>query len=219
MKKLEICLLLLIFGAFFGVLGFFLCYETHESSSFEQISFTIDRPYLEVVQNLAKKDSLEKIVEQNDATLVEKSWKNFNIEVPQRVLRIKEYTINGVLDFVIEKHDKFLGNLNIPFTQSINFDKNMLKIDTKLQKNHEKVTFYEKNVEITPFLSENKTFVEIKSKLSIKNKIPFFAKEIMDKKVNENNKNDVKKLENNLKNMLNKVKVNIFRAKQEILGW
>lgn len=211
MKKLEICLSLLIFSAFFGVLGFFLCYGTHESSSFEQISFVIERPYLEVVQNLAKKDSLEKIVEQNDAILVEKLWKNFNIEVPQRVLRIREYKINGVLDFVVEKHDKFLGNLNIPFTQTVNFDKNMLKIDIKLQKNHEKVTFYEKSIEITPFLSENKTFVEIKSKLSIKNKIPFFVKEIMDKKVDENNKKDVKKLEDNLKNMLNKIKINVFR--------
>lgn len=193
-----------------------ILFKTHESNSDQQISFTIEKPYLEVVQNIAKKDFLEKIIEQNDAVLVEKTWKNFDIQVPQRVLRIKEYKIHGNLDFLIEKHDKFLGNLLIPFTQTINFDKNMLKIDTNLQKSHEKITFYEKNIEITPFLDENKTFVEIKSKLSIKNQIPFFLKETMDKKVDENNKKDVKKLEDTLKNNLNNIKINVFRSN---LGW
>jgi hypothetical protein len=181
----------------------------HESNSIDQISFVVDKPYLSVVKNLSKKDSLEGIVRENDATLIEKSWENFNIDVPRRVLRVKDYKISGILYFKIEKNDSFLGKMVIPFVQTVNFDRNTLKIDIKLREIQKNLIFYEKNIKITPISDENKTFVEIKSELTVKNKIPFFFKDFMDKKVTENNKNDIKKLESNLKYTTNQVKLTI----------
>lgn len=208
MKK--ILLFFTIFLVFLTFLSIF-CFINHKSESFEQTSFVLDTPYLSVVQNLAKKDALEQIVKENDAQLSEKSWENFDIDVPNRLLRIKEYKISGILHFVVEKNDNFLGKLVIPFTQIINFDKNMLKIDIKLEDTQEKILFYEKSIKITPILKENKTFFEINSKITIKNKIFFFFKNFMDEKVVENNKKDIEQLEKNLKKITKKPKLNIVR--------
>ena len=190
-------LTLIVFACFFGFLD-------HESPSLEQISFTIDAPYLNVVQNLAKKDALEQIVKENNAILTEKKWEKFDVDVPKRLLRLKEYKISGILHFVVEKNDKFLGDLVIPFTQKIDFDKNALKIDIKSENEQKNIVKYDKNIKITPISDENKTFFEISNKLIIKNKIFFLFRDFMDKKIVVSNKKDIKQLEANLKNIINR---------------
>lgn len=200
----RILLIFAVFLLFLGVFSYFSCFIDHESASFEQVSFAIDSPYLGVVKNLSKKDSLEHIIEESDAKLNEKSWESFDVDIPNRLLRLREYKINGVLRFIVEKNDNFLGNLVIPFKQVINFDKNMLKVEINLDGEQKKIIFYKKIIKITPIADENKTFFEISSKLTIKNRIFFFFKDFMDKKVVESNKKDLLQLENNLKNIVNK---------------
>ena len=60
----------------------YFCLENHESYSKEEVAFTIDKPYLATIKGLATKNSLEKMVEENDGMLVYKNWESFDVEVP-----------------------------------------------------------------------------------------------------------------------------------------
>jgi len=87
MKKslFFILFLLVLTGSFYYTL------IEHESSSLSEQSLVINKPYISVVKSLATKESLEKIVEENDGILRSKQWQNFTIDVPKRILKIKEY--------------------------------------------------------------------------------------------------------------------------------
>ena len=70
----------------------YLCLKEHESRSLEKEEFVIEAPYLAVVRGLAKKDSLERIVEQNDAKVTGKNWETFQLEIPKRLLKVNAPT-------------------------------------------------------------------------------------------------------------------------------
>jgi chromosome segregation protein len=50
----------------------------------------------------------------------------------------------------VEKKDKDLGNLKLPFTQEFHFDDKKFLIETKLDNPQENIENYSKNIEITP---------------------------------------------------------------------
>jgi ABC-type sugar transport system permease subunit len=57
-------------------LAFYFSFLDYESCSSEKISFVINKPYLTIIKDFAKKESLEKTIEDNDGKLVYKEWKN-----------------------------------------------------------------------------------------------------------------------------------------------
>jgi hypothetical protein len=208
-KKSIICVL--IIATIFTVFAIFSL-KNHESDNKEEICFTIDKPYISVVKDLATKNSLEKIVEDHNGSITHKNWERFDVEIPKRILRIKQYKIYGCLKFTIEKKDKNIGNLTLPFIQEFHLDDKIFNVETELINPQENILLYSKNIEITP-KEENglltKTNVCIKSELKVKKLIPFFFSNYMDEKVKQNNINDLKKLKNNIENISSQSKITL----------
>jgi ABC-type sugar transport system permease subunit len=185
-------ILILIFGFYFS----FIDYESYNT---QEVNFVINKPYLSVVKSLATKESLEKTVEDGNGRLRSKNWQSFVVEVPKKILRIKEYKLEGKLDFVVEKEDDSLGRLVLPFEQNVSVDKDIFHIKTNLKEPQKNVTLYNKAIEITPSLEDHlKTQVSIKNEIKIKKFIPFFLKDFMNKKVEKTNKEDLENLRLNL---------------------
>jgi hypothetical protein len=203
-----------ILGTILIACGYF-CMESHESHSTEQIEFTIDKPYLQVVKGLATKNSLEKIVEDSDGVIAKKNWKSFNVEMPQMALRIREYKIEGELEFTVNKKDSDLGELKLPFVQKMNLDKHVLSLDTELAEPQPSIPAYSKTVEVSPLVEEDmKTHVMAKSELKVRKTIPFFFKDHMDRKVAESNKRDLDRLKSNIMSITSQKSVVTFQRKQ-----
>jgi hypothetical protein len=209
MKKIIILTLtitvIFLTSAFFSL-------KNHESNSTEEICFTIDKPYIAVVKDLATKNSLEKMVEDHEGTVTQKNWDSFNVEVPKRILRLKQYKIDGCLKFTVEKKDKDLGDLKLPFVQDFQLDDKKFSVNTKLVDPQENITEYNKNIEITP-KDENglptKTNICLKSELKVKKLIPFFFSNYMDEKVKQNNIDDLNDLKNNIINSASQSKITL----------
>ena len=201
-----------VLGTILIACGYF-CMQIHESHSSEEIEFTIEKPYLQVIKGLATKNSLEKIVEDSDGVVTNKNWENFNVEIPQRILRIRDYKIEGTMTFTVEKKDKELGELRLPFIQKINLDKEVFSLKTNLTSPQPQILAYEKIVEISPSLEDAlpKTHVSAKSELKIRKTIPFFFKEYMDKKVAETNRRDLEQLKSNIMKISNQKSVVTFQ--------
>lgn len=201
-----------VLGTILIAFGYF-CMQIHESHSSEEIEFTIEKPYLQVIKGLATKNSLEKIVEDSDGVVTNKNWENFNVEIPQRILRIRDYKIEGTMTFTVEKKDKELGELRLPFIQKINLDKEVFSLKTNLTSPQPQILAYEKIVEISPSLEDAlpKTHVSAKSELKIRKTIPFFFKEYMDKKVAETNRRDLEQLKSNIMKISNQKSVVTFQ--------
>lgn len=179
----------------------YLCLEEHESRSLERAEFVIDAPYLAVVRGLAKKDSLERIVEDNDAKVTGKNWESFQIEVPRRLLKIKDYRLEGTLKFAVEKKDPDLGELKLPFVQDMRLDDQILSIKTRLEIPQKHISSYDKKVEISPDLEEGplqKTHVSVSCELAVRKTIPFFFGKAMDGKVANANRKDIERLKANI---------------------
>lgn len=185
----------------FILIAFAFSFSNHESYNESSIELQLDKPYILVTKELATKQSLEKTIEDNDAKLVSKEWESFVVEVPKRIIKLREYELLGKLNFSIEKESLDLGNIKLNFEQNIDINKNIFKIDTKLKESQKNVLVLNKLIEISPF--ENKTKLIIKSEIKIKKIIPFFAKKIMDKKVEEYNKKDLENLKNKLLSIIN----------------
>jgi hypothetical protein len=200
MKKtiLPVLFFLLIF-----LIGY-LCLESHESQSSTNTEFFIDKPYLAVIKGMATKNSLEKIVEDNDGVVTNKNWDHFQVEVPRRVLRVKEYKLEGLLKFNVEKTDPSLGKLRLPFIQEMRLDDQVLSLRTKLAESQKHVIVCDKIVEISPILEDDgllqRTHVSIKSELAVRKTIPFFFGKMMDDKVDQANKKDIERLKTNIIN-------------------
>ena len=186
----------------FLIISFFLTFKNISSFSSKEESFVSDKPFLVVIKNLATKKSFEEIIEQNDAVLEEKTWDYLDISIPKRVLKIREYELNGKMNFSILKKDLDLGELRLFFEQLIHLDKKSLNIKIDLLKEHKNVIIYNKTVEIVP-LDEKSSKIFIKSEIKIKKFIPFFYENYMNKKVEKNNKKDILELKNNLKKIIN----------------
>ena len=178
----------------------YLCLEKHESHSEESLEFTIDKPYLQTVRNLATKNSLERIAEDNNATVTGKYWDHFNVEVPQKILRLKDYKINGTLRFTVSKEDPDLGDLRLTFVQDMDLDEHILRLNTKLLMPDPKIPVISKMVEISPLVEEDmpKTHVLARSELKVRKTIPFFLRDHMDKMVEESNRKDLERLKNKI---------------------
>jgi len=209
MKKIIVYIIAL---TVFALTSAFYSFKTHESNSKEEICFEIDKPYVAVVKDLATKNSLEKMVESNNGSITSKNWEIFEVEVPKRILRLKQYKIDGCLKFTVEKKDKDLGNLKLPFTQEFHLDDKKFLIETKLNNPQENIENYSKNIEITP-KEENglptKTNICIKSELKVKKTIPFFFSGYMDEKVRQNNVEDANNLKNNIINVASQSKITL----------
>lgn len=207
MKKIIICVLAITIAVLTSA---FLSLKNHESNSKEEVFFTIDKPYLAVVKDLATKNSLEKMVQEHNGVITDKNWENFTVEVPKRILRIKKYKINGCLKFTVEKKDKDLGDLKMPFVQEIYLDDKQFSIATKLSVPQKNILQYSKNIEITP-KEENglptKTNIYIKSELKVEKSVPFFFSGYMDEKVSKNNIDDLNELKTNIENISSQSKI------------
>jgi len=177
----------------------YFCFKNHESHSLKKIEFVIEKPYLNLIRNLAKKDSLEKIIEKNGIEITNKKWHEFIVDVPDRVIRLRQYKLEGHFEFTVVKKDNYLGKLILPFEQKTLVDFQDLIIKTKLIKPNDFVTFCEKKIKIYP---KNKmTAIEVSSEIKIKKFIPFMFEELMDKKVNEFNEQDINNFKENLINI------------------
>lgn len=192
---------IIILATFFIGCSLALTFKVNISNSHIEESIIIEKPFLVVLKNLAKKSSFEKIIEQNDANLIEKKWDYLNVEVPRRILRIKDYQLNGVMNFSIEKYDKDLGKLELKFIQNIHLDENLLIIKINLYEQHKNIILYEKNIKVQP-IDQKTSKISIKSEIKIKKYIPFFIKNNMNEKVQKNNEKDILNLINNLKKII-----------------
>jgi hypothetical protein len=182
------------------------CITEHESYSVETVEFVVEKPYLIVAKEVATKNSLEKIVEQQNGAVKGKQWTKFEVEVPQRILKLKEYSLNGEMNFVVEKNDPSLGNLILPFKQQIHMDRNMFLIETQLSESNRKIPTCSRNITISPNLDDQslpETHIKISSSLKVKTKIFFFLKDVMDQKVKESNKTEIENTKNTLMSITN----------------
>jgi hypothetical protein len=219
MKTYITLFFMLVFVVIVLSIGY-LCLENYESYSKEEVAFTIDKPYLATVKGLATKNSLEKMVEENDGMLVYKNWESFDIEVPQRILRIKEYKVHGKLKFIVEKTDHDLGPIKLPFVQEIHLDNHIFDISTKLVSPQKNIPSYNKTIQISPLFEGNnkiaqQTHVKISSELKIKKLIPIFFKKFMDDKVKQTNQKDIEQLKNNILNMSNQKSILTFKLQPQ----
>ena len=192
---IPILVSLLILASYFSL-------QNHESLSEERIEFFMNKPYVAVVKELATKNSLEKMVQENDGFVKSKEWEFFNVEVPQRILRIREYKIDGKLKFIVEKMDADLGRLELPFVQEVHFDNVIFAVNTELEAPQKSVLLCIKKIEMSPMIDDdrmaNRTHVVITSKLKIRKTIPFFTKAIMDNKVKQANLKDIDRIKANV---------------------
>jgi hypothetical protein len=154
------------------------------------------------VKELATKNSLEKMVQENDGSVQSKEWEFFNVEIPQRILRIREYKIDGKLKFIVEKMDADLGRLKLPFVQEMHLDNVIFTVNTELESPQKIVLLCIKKIEMSPMIDDdrmaNRTHVVITSKLKVRKTIPFFTKAIMDNKVKQANLKDLDRLKANI---------------------
>ena len=197
---------ILLFFAFLfltTIVCFYFTLVKHESYSSHEDSFVINKPYLSVVKSLATKDSLEKTIEDSNGRLIRKQWNNFTVEVPKRILQLREYKLEGDLEFTIEKEDSSLGHLVLPFDQTIKVNKEDFNIKTRLRAVQSNVLICSRDVEIFPSLDDPlKTQVQVKSELKIRKLIPYFFKDFMNKKVEQTNKEDLENLSKTLMRVL-----------------
>ena len=194
MKKICLPVFLLIFL----ILLFILTFETREFSSKEQVEFFVDKPYLSLIKELSAKNSLEKIAEENNSRIVNKSWRRFDIKVPRKLLNVAQYELDAVLVFEIEKSDPYLGSLNLPFTQKVKVTNKEFTVDTDLRDFQKNIMSCKKFINIKPNPKGLNTIVQVESELSIKLKAPFFLKNKINKKVKENNLNEIENIKNNI---------------------
>lgn len=195
--------------------GYF-CMNLHESHSSEQIEFVIEKPYFQVIKGLATKNSLEKVVEDGDGVVAKKNWKTFNVEIPQIALRLKEYKMEGELEFIVHQKDPDLGEMKLHFLQKMNLDKHIFSIETELAEPSPKIPVYSKKVEISPLVEEDllKTHFLVKSEVKVRKTIPFFFNDYMDKKVADHNKKDIEQLKSNITKILGQKSVVTFERKR-----
>jgi hypothetical protein len=202
MKKYTFAGLILLF-----VLSAYFCIINHESRTELECEFIIDKPYILVVKSLATKNSMEKMIQENEGVITYKNWENFNVEVPKRILRLKEYKLDGKLRFTVEKIDHDLGHIKLPFVQELHLDNHILNIKTGLIASQKQIIVYNKVIEISPLVenetSLQKTHVSIKSELKVKKLIPFFFKDFMNDKVKQTNQKDIDQIKNNIINISN----------------
>lgn len=199
MKKLLLILFFITTACIAATLFFYYSLVVHESNSVCEENFVIKKPYFEVVQSLAAKEPLEKIIESNNAKLKNKQWQKFIISRPRRLLNLKEYELEGLLDFNVEKNDKSLGDIILRFQQKVNVKKDEFNIQTYLREPHNNIICYNKIIKIIP-INEFETQVNFESEVKVKKKIPYFFDKNMDEIVEKMNRDDLLNLKNNIIN-------------------
>ena len=94
--------------------------------------------------------------------------------------------------FVWQKNEQIEAAFRHLEKQNIHVDKNTFNINTNLSQPQKNILSYNKSVVITPSTDDSlTTHVEIKSELKVKKLIPFFFRNLMNKKVEETNKKDI----------------------------
>lgn len=188
----NFCLILL---SILAILCFFI--ENHTSKSEIKQSFEIDKPYLSVLKDFSTKNSLEKIIEQNNAVLLDKKWQYLNLEVI-RIRKPRQWNIDGKLNFTVETQDESLGKQKLDFYQDVSLKNDTMNIKTGLISSSKNIVLCERTIKFVKKDQEDKTLVEIEAKLSVKKIIPKFLIQKMDKKLNESNEKEVENLKNNI---------------------
>jgi hypothetical protein len=175
-----------------------LCFlnENHTKQSNIKQSFEVNKPYLNVLKDFSTKNSLEKIVEQNNAVLLDKKWEYLNLEVI-RIRKPRQWNVDGRLIFTIEINNSDLGKQKLEFYQDIDLKNNVMIIKNGLVSPGKSIILCEKTIKFFE-KDKDKALVEIESKLEVKKLIPKFFIETMDKKVDENNLKEVENLKNNI---------------------
>ena len=176
-----------------------LCFlnENHTKESNIKQSVEVNKPYLNVLKDFSTKNSLEKIVEQNNAVLLDKKWEYLNLEVV-RIRKPRQWNVDGRLIFTIETKDDDLGSQKLEFYQDIDLKNNVMIIKTSLVSPGKNIILCERTIKFFEKDQKDKTLVEIESKLEVKKLIPKFFIKTMDKKVDENNLREVENLKNNI---------------------
>ena len=193
MKIFKSLLLILLLSAAI------LCFlnETHTTESDIKQSFEVNKPYISVLKDFSTKSSLEKIIEQNNAVLLDKKWEHLNLEVI-RIRKPRQWSVDGRLIFTIETKNSDLGNQKLEFFQNISLKNNIMLITTGLTTPGKNIILCERTIKFFENDQKDKTLVEIESKLSVKKLLPKFLIKTMDKKVKENNLKEIENLRNNI---------------------
>ena len=192
MKILLVILILLLCTAF----AVPVCFTSHIASTQDATFFIIEKPFIEIFKKLANKNSLEKIIQQNNDTLVDKNWEYLNVEII-RILKPKSWTINGKMNFTVDTNNDFKTRLH--FNQFVDYSQGMLKIITKLETPDKNILICEKTIQIIDQI--NNTKVNVKTTLVVKKYIPKYFVKLMDDKVKEHNLKDIQKIKDNLINI------------------
>lgn len=197
MKKKYIIIIIILLVLLTPLL-FLKKINIEEERNFE---FNVDKSYLEVVKNILNKKSLEEVLEKNNAVLIEKKWEYLNIE-PLFLLRPRMWEVDGKMHFKIKKADKNLGPIELEFQQTINYNKDNLKIDVFLEKEKDFLKKYENHINIIP--NYEKTRIKIKNLIKIEMFIFSFLKPYIHKKLNKFIEEDIIKIKENIKKQVEK---------------
>jgi hypothetical protein len=117
----------------------------------------VESPYLAVIKGMATKNSLEKIIEENNGVVKNKNWESFQVEVPRRILRIKEYKIEGIMRLHMKRRILTLVILELRFVQEMHLDDQVLFMNTRLVSPHEHVTACRRTIEVSPSVRAKRT--------------------------------------------------------------
>lgn len=174
---------------------FLLSLVDHESTDKTSLEFTVERPYLAVMSNIATKNSLERIVEQEDGVVTGKEWNKFEVEVPQRLLRIREYGFHSEMKFIVKRSDYWTGFSSLPFVQDVKMNRESLLIDTSLSEDHKKLKKCTSKIEASPHLdSLTSTLIKVESEITLRCRLPFFLKSMMERRLKDYNEKRVNEM-------------------------
>lgn len=187
----------------FLILTICCLFVKEEVAKEKQISFKINKPYFQSLRSLASKESLENILEKNNAKLVKKEWEHLDLQT-DFILRPRTWTVDGKLNFQIRKKDSNLGEIILNLSQKIDYSKDNLIIKVTLNDTEKEVKEYQNKIIIKP--QNEITLVEISNKIKIKKTIPFFMKNYMHEKVEEFAEKDLETISENIKEQINKKK-------------
>lgn len=167
-------------------LVFYASLVQHDSHDESYLEFRLEKPYSAVASGIATKNSLERMVEQEEGSVTGREWIKFQVEVPQRLFRVREYGLSGEMKFNVTRPQDWSGTL--PFVQKVKVDTGRFVAETGLAESAKSMPLCTTRIELFPDpASPYATTVMIRGEISISRKIFFFLRGVMDKRLKEYN--------------------------------
>jgi hypothetical protein len=151
----------------------------------EETTFTVDKPYKDVIMQFTKYESTEKIVAAGGGKIVEHKWIDANLDV-DRVLRpLATWTFRGSSTMRIEFETPY-KKIYLDTAQTITADQDKFVSKTELAKPGNAVKFMDNTISITK--DGDKTVFHVSNWVVVKQRLPPNVHDKIKKEVLEGNR-------------------------------